>query len=112
MVIERKVQDVTILVVPTHLTIGAGDSDIRSAVNDVLAAGSKKIVLDCSKVSRMDSSGVGELVAAYTSTTNKGGELRLLDLSPKVAQVLQVTRLAGILESYETEEAVVASFAD
>ena len=60
----------------------------------------------------MDSSGVGELVAAYTSTTNKGGQLRLLDLSPKVAQVLQVTRLAGILESYETEEAAVASFSD
>lgn len=110
MVIERKVQDVTILEVPSRLTIGAGDSDIRSAVIEALAEGSRKIVLDCSKVSRMDSSGVGELVAAYTSTANKGGELRLLDLSPKVAQVLQVTRLAGILESYDSEDAVVESF--
>jgi anti-sigma B factor antagonist len=107
---EREKGSVTILDVSGSLTIGEGDIELRDAVLEVLAGGSKNILLNLKNVRKMDSSGVGELVAAYTSTRNRGGELKLTQLSPKVGAVLQVTRLVGILEMFDDEETAIASF--
>ena len=109
-IIEREKGSVTILDVSGSLTIGEGDIELRDAVLEVLAGGPKNILLNMKNVRKMDSSGVGELVAAYTSTRNRGGELKLTQLSPKVGAVLQVTRLVGILEMFDDEETAIASF--
>lgn len=106
---QRRDGDVTVLEVSGPLTIGRGDVQLREAVQAALSADEQKLLLDLHGVSALDSSGVGELISAYTSVTNGGGKLKLARLSPKVASVLQVTRLAGILESYPTlEDALVA----
>lgn len=107
---QRKDGDVTILEISGPVTIGKGDVLIRDSVREALATGERRILLDLQGVSALDSSGVGELISAYTSITNKGGALKLARLSPKVASVLQVTRLSGILDSFPTLEDALVSF--
>ena len=108
---QRKDGEVTILEVSGPVTIGKGDVLVRESVSKALEAGERRILLDFNGVTALDSSGVGELIAAYTSITNRGGELKLARLSPKVDSVLQVTRLSGILDSYATQEEALVDFA-
>jgi len=108
---KRNVGDVTVLDVTGKLKIGEADVELRNAVHEALGAGHRKILLNLRKVSAMDSSGVGELMAARTSILNAGGQLRLAELSPRVSTVLQVTNLAGLLEPNATEEEALGSFA-
>ena len=106
---KRKDGEITVLEVSGPVTIGRGDVLVRESVQEALAGGEHLLLLDLYGVNALDSSGVGELMAAYTSVTNRGGKLKLARLSPKVASVLQVTRLAGVLDSYPTQaEALVA----
>jgi anti-sigma B factor antagonist len=107
---QRKDGDVTILEISGPVTIGKGDVLIRESVQEALAGGQRLILLDLNGVTALDSSGVGELISAYTSITNKGGVLKLCRLSPKVASVLQVTHLSGILDSFPTQEDALVAF--
>ena len=109
-VTQRKEGNVTIIELSGPVTIGRGDVLVRESINEALAAGERQILLDLDGVTALDSSGVGELIAAYTSLTNRGGTLRLSRLSPKVDSVLQVTRLSGILDSFETQEDALKAF--
>jgi len=103
----REVNDIAIIKVEGKITIGAGDQQLR----DVIAsAASKKILLDLSGVTTIDSSGIGELVGSYTTVTNKGGKLKLLHLPAKLNELLHVTQLITVFEVYENEQEAINSF--
>jgi anti-sigma B factor antagonist len=106
---SRKVGDVLVLDFDGKLTIAAG-SAAHDAIAQALGAGEKKILLDMDGVSVMDSSGVGELMASYTSAKNRGATLKILKLAPRVGEVLKVTQLIGFFEIFEDEKLAHASF--
>ena len=106
----RHNQGVTILEPKGKITIGVGDVALRQSVIEALDAGSKSILIDLAEVTTIDSSGIGELVSAYTTVTNRGGKLRLLSLPPKVQDILQITQLVTVFDVFENEDDAVASF--
>ncbi len=106
----RQREGVTILDLKGKITIGVGDVALRDAIHEALSAGAKKILVNLGDVSTIDSSGVGELVSAYTTATNRGGKLKLLDLPPKVADILQITQLITVFDVYEDEDEALKSF--
>jgi anti-sigma B factor antagonist len=106
----RKRDDVTILDVSGKITIGRGDLDLRNAIHKAVDDGAKKIVVILEDVSTIDSSGVGELVSSYTTVTKRGAKLKLVNLPPKVQDVLQITQLITVFDVYDTEDEAVRSF--
>lgn len=111
MKIETRERDgVAILDISGKITIGVGDVAVRDAVDKALEGGSTNILLNMEDVSTMDSSGIGEIVAAYTTVTNKGGKLRLFGIPPRVSDILQITQLVTVLDIMDDEEEAVASF--
>ena len=107
---QRQVDDVTILDVEGKITIGIGDVAVRDAVQTALAGGSKNILLNLGGVSTIDSAGVGELVSAYTTVTNRGGSLKLVNLPAKVNDILQITQLITVFEIHDDEQEAIDSF--
>lgn len=107
---SKEVDGVTVLQPKGKITIGVGDVALRDSVGAALTAGSRKLLIDLHEVSMIDSSGIGELVAAYTTVTNRGGKLKLLKLSPKVNDILQVTQLVSVFEIYDDEAEAIQSF--
>lgn len=107
---QREHGDVKILDLQGKITIGVGDVAVRDAVQTALAAGSKKILLNMEGVSTIDSAGVGELVSAYTTVTNRGGTLKLVNLPNKVTDILQITQLITVFEIHDDEQEAVDSF--
>lgn len=107
---SRQRDGVTILEPKGKITIGVGDVALRNAVHEVIAGGSKQILIDLSGVTTMDSSGVGELVSTFTTVTNRGGKLKLLHLPPKIQDIMQVTQLITVFEVFDDEDEAVRSF--
>ena len=107
----RQVGDVTVMDVSGRITLGEGSSVIRDAVRDLIASGHKKILLNLGEVTYIDSSGIGELVAGYTSMANAGGTLKLLSLTKRVKDLLQITKLYTVFDVHEEEAHAVQSFA-
>lgn len=101
---------VTILAPKGKITIGVGDVALRQAVLAALEAGNKNILINLAGVSTMDSSGIGELVSTYTTVTNRGGKLKLLNLPAKIADILQITQLITVFETFDDEQEAIASF--
>jgi anti-sigma B factor antagonist len=106
----RHVQGVTILEPKGKITIGVGDVALREAVGEALEAGARNLLFNLSGVTTIDSSGIGELVSAYTTVTNRGGKLKLACLPPKVTDILQITQLISVFEVFDTEAEALASF--
>lgn len=106
----RHREGVTIIEPKGKITIGAGDIALRDTVQEALEAGADKILINMAETTTIDSSGIGELVAAYTTVTNRGGGLKLLHLPPKVHDILQITQLVQVFDVYEDEEEAVESF--
>ena len=107
---ERDAGDVSILDLSGKVTIGEGSVQLREAVRKLLDSGKKKILLNLGDVSYVDSSGIGELVSSYTTTNNTGGQLKLLNLTKKIQDLLMITKLLTVFETYDSEEAAVSSF--
>lgn len=107
---SRHVGDVLVLDIDGKMTIASG-SAAHDAIVTALGDGEKKILLDLEGVSTLDSSGVGELMAAYASAKNRGAALKLLKLAPRVGEVLKVTQLIGFFEIFDDEDSAVSSFA-
>ena len=107
---NRDVGQVTILDMRGRITLGDEIEDLRSAVRNPVAKGQKKIILNLAEVDYIDSSGVGELVGCFTTVRNAGGELKLLNLSKKVHDVLHVTKLYTVFDIREDEFNAVKSF--
>ena len=110
-VTTRQVDGVTILDLSGRITLGEGSVQLRDAIRDLLAKGSKQILLNLADVNYIDSSGIGELVSAYTTVRNQGGELKLLNLTKKVHDLLQITKLYTVFDVKDDEASAVASFA-
>jgi anti-sigma B factor antagonist len=107
----RQVDGVTIVDVSGTITLGEGASAVRDTLRDLISKGDKKILLNLSDVSYIDSSGIGELVAAYTSAANHGGTLKLLGLTKRVEDILQITKLYTVFDIHEDEAHALKSFA-
>ena len=107
----RQVGDVSVIDVSGRITLGEGSSTLRDALRGLVAQGQKKILLNLGEVSYIDSSGIGELVSGFTSVTNGGGELKLLNLTKRVKDLLQITKLYTVCDVHETEASAVRSFA-
>jgi anti-sigma B factor antagonist len=106
----RHEQGVTILEPKGKITIGVGDVALREAVTEALEAGARNILVDLGGVSTIDSSGIGELVSAFTTVTNRGGKLKLVNLPPKVTDILQITQLISVFEVHDKLGEALASF--
>ena len=106
----RQVDGVTIVDLSGRITLGEGSVVLRDTVKDLLGKGQKKILLNLGDVSYIDSSGIGELVSAFTSVRNQGGELKLLHLTKKVHDLLQITKLYTVFDVHEDEAGAIRSF--
>lgn len=106
----RHVDGVTILDLSGRITLGEGSVTLRDAVRDLLTKGDKNILLNLGDVSYIDSSGIGELVSAFTSVKNSGGELKLLNLTKKVHDLLQITKLYTVFDVKDDETTAVGAF--
>ncbi len=107
---SRQHNEVLVLYPEGKITLGDGDQELGEAVRTALSSGNRKIVLNFSKVSYLDSSGVGELVGCYTSIKGKGGELRICGMSPKIFGLIKMTSLHSVFEVKDTEEEALAGF--
>ena len=107
---NRKVGDVTVMDVSGRITLGEGSSALRDSLRELIAQGDKKILLNLSDVSYIDSSGIGELVSGFTSVANAGGTLKLLGLTKRVKDLLQITKLYTVFDVHEEEAHAIRSF--
>jgi anti-sigma B factor antagonist len=107
---QRQAGDVTILDLAGKITIGEGSVQLREAVRGLLDEGKKKILLNLGDVSYVDSSGIGELVSSYTTAGNNGGQLKLLNLTKKIQDLLMITKLLTVFQTFEKEQDAVSSF--
>ena len=107
----RQVGDVTVVDVAGRITLGEGSSALRDTLRDLVGKNQKKILLNLGEVSYIDSSGIGELVSGFTTVTNQGGQLRLLNLTKRVKDLLQITKLYTVFDVHDDEAAAIRSFA-
>ncbi len=106
----RDVGKVTVVDISGRIVLGEGSAALRNMLRDLLSQGRNKIVLNLGDVDYIDSSGIGELVSGFTSVTKNGGELKLLHLTRKVHDLLQITKLFTVFEVHSDEAAALRSF--
>jgi anti-sigma B factor antagonist len=106
----RRVGDVAIVDLSGRITLGENTGILRDELRSLLSQGTKSIVLNMNDVSYVDSAGLGELVGAYTTATNQGGSVKLLNLQGKMKDLMQITKLFTIFSTFDNEQAAVASF--
>jgi len=106
----RQVSGVTVVDLSGRITLGEGSVLLRDPVSDLVTKGQRKIPLNLGDVTYIDSSGIGELVSAFTTVRNQGGELKLLNLTKKVHDLLQITKLYTVFDVKDDEAAAVAAF--
>ncbi len=107
---SRQVSGVTVVDMSGRITLGEGSVVLRDTVRDLVAKGEKKILLNLGDVTYIDSSGIGELVSAFTSVRNQQGQLKLLKLTKKVHDLLQITKLYTVFDIYDDEAAALGTF--
>jgi len=106
----RQVGDVSVVDVAGRITLGEGSSALRESLRDMVGKNQKKILLNLGDVSYIDSSGIGELVSGFTSVTNSGGQLKLLNLNKRVKDLLQITKLYTVFDVHDDEAGAIRSF--
>jgi anti-sigma B factor antagonist len=106
----RQVDGITIVDCSGRITLGEGSITLRETVSGLLAKGEKKILLNLGDVNYIDSSGIGELVSAFTTVRKQGGDLKLLNLTKKVHDLLQITKLYTVFDVKDDEAVAVKSF--
>src|SRR3954463_10437717 len=107
---ERSVGDVVVLDLKGKITLGEGDELLKDKVNSLLNQGQKKIVLNLAAVPYIDSAGLGEIVRTYTTVSRQGGSLKLLNLTKRITDLLAITKLLTVFETYDNEADAVRSF--
>jgi anti-sigma B factor antagonist len=108
---ERESGDVTILDVDGKILLGEGDVQLKRKIDELIEGGKTKLVLNLAQVPYMDSGGLGEIVRSYTTVKRAGGELKLLNATKRISDLLTITKLITVFEMHEDEAASVASFA-
>jgi len=106
----RQVGDVTVVDAVGRITLGEGASTFRDTIRDLAAGGHKKLLLNLAEISYIDSSGIGELVSGFTTVANQGGVVKLLNLTKRVQDLLQITKLYTVFEVHDDEAKAVQSF--
>jgi anti-sigma B factor antagonist len=107
---SREISGVTVVDVSGRITLGEGSAMLREMVRDMMSKGQLKIVLNLGDVTYIDSSGIGELVSGFTTVRNHGGELKLLNLTKKVHDLLQITKLYTVFDVHNDESKALGSF--
>src|SRR3954465_13457370 len=107
---ERQGGDITVLDMDGRITIGEGSVALRSAIRRLLEEGKHKILLNLAGVGYIDSSGIGELVSSYTAINKEAGQLKLLNLTEKLRDLLAITKLLTVFDVYESESEALNSF--
>ena len=107
---ERQAGDVTILDMTGEVRIGEGAISLRDSIRNLADQGKKKVLLNLAGVKYMDSSGVGELIANYTTIKRQGGQLKLLNLTDRIQNLLVITKLLTVFDSYDNEAEALKSF--
>jgi anti-sigma B factor antagonist len=107
---ERAVDGVTVLDLHGKMLIGEGDELLREKINQLVENGTERIVLNLAEVPYVDSAGLGEIVRCYTTVSRKNGKLKLLHLTKRIHDLLSITKLLTVFETYDTEEEAVKSF--
>ena len=108
---SRELDGVTVLDLSGRITLGEGSVQLREAIRDLISKGSKSILLNLGDVNYIDSSGLGELVGAYTTAKNQGASLKLLNLTKRVHDLMQITKLYTVFDVYDDEKKALASYA-
>jgi len=106
----RDVGGVRVLDLEGKITIGSGDVELRKSVEDAVTTGHNSILLNLEKVTHIDSSGIGEMVGCFTTMARKGGKMKLLNLTPKINDILQVTQLITVFDVFDSEPEALQSF--
>lgn len=106
----RRVDSVTVVDISGRITLGEDLTELRQLIRNLLAQGNKAILLNLADVTYIDSSGIGELVSGFTAASNQGGQLKLLNLTRKVHDLLQITKLLTVFEVYDDEAKAIGSF--
>ena len=109
-IVERQVGDVIILDLHGKILIGEGDDALRDAVTRLVDSGKTRILLNLADVPYVDSAGLGEIVRCYTTVSRKGGRLKLVNLTKKIQDLLAITKLLTVFETYENEGDAIKSF--
>lgn len=107
---ERAVGDVTVLDLKGRVTLGEGDELLKDKVNSLINQGRRKLVLNLAEVPYIDSAGLGEIVRTYTTVSRQGGSLKLLGLTKRITDLLSITKLLTVFETFESEDDAVKSF--
>jgi len=108
---NRQVGEVTVVDLEGRITLGEGTNMLRDQLRHLIANNRKKILLNFADVSYIDSSGVGQIVAGFTTVNNQGGQLKLVNLSKRVKDVLNMARIASVFEIYDDEASAIVTFA-
>jgi anti-sigma B factor antagonist len=109
-IVERTVNDVTVLDLKGKMTLGEGDELLKDKINSLLAAGKKKLLLNLESVPYIDSAGLGEVVRTYTTVSRQGGSLKLLNLTKRIEDLLSITKLLTVFDTYDSESEAVKSY--
>ena len=109
-IVQRTVSDVTVLDLKGKMTLGEGDELLKDKINSLLADGKKNLVLNLEGVPYIDSAGLGEIVRTFTTVSRQGGKLKLLNLTKRIEDLLSITKLLTVFETFESEPEAIKSF--
>ena len=109
-IVERTVNDVTVLDLKGKMTLGEGDELLKDKINSLLAAGKKKLLLNLEGVPYIDSAGLGEVVRTYTTVSRQGGSLKLLNLTKRIEDLLSITKLLTVFDTFDSEAEAIKSY--
>ena len=107
---ERVVNGVTILDLKGKITLGEGDEALRDRISHLLQTGNRKLLLNLEGVPYIDSAGLGEVVRTYTTVSRQGGQLKLVNLTKRITDLLMITKLLTVFETYDSEKAAIDSY--
>ena len=107
---ERSVGDVMVLDIKGKITLGEGDEALKDKINSLIQQDKKKLLLNLESVPYIDSAGLGEIVRTYTTVSRQGGKLKLLNLTKRIQDLLAITKLLTVFETYDTEKEAIGSF--
>jgi anti-sigma B factor antagonist len=107
---ERVVNDVTILDLKGKITLGEGDEALREKINQLITGNKKRILLNLAEVPYIDSAGLGEVVRTYTTVSRQGGQLKLVNLTKRIVDLLTITKLLTVFEAFDSEPEALKSY--
>lgn len=107
---ERVVDGVSVLDLSGKIVLGEGDSQVRDRIKDLLADGQRRILLNLGDVNYIDSAGLGALISGYTTTKREGGQLKLVNLTKRIQDLLAITKLITVFDTYDDEKEAIASY--